>query len=474
MREREVDKMADRNSLMRQLPGVDEMIRMFSAQEWAKAPDVIIKLAIQKEIDQTRQQILSGDTYQFSQEDLIARIKAEIEKQNKPHLQRVINGTGVVLHTNLGRAKLSAAVSRHLLEISSSYSNLEYDVESGERGSRYDHVEGLLTFLTGAESALVVNNNAAAVYLILDSIVKGKEVLVSRGELVEIGGSFRIPEIMKASGCRLVEIGTTNKTHPADYEERVNEQTGALLKVHTSNYKMIGFTEDVSLAQLRVIADGHDLPVIYDMGCGLLMDLKTSGIGEEPTVRQCLEQKADLVCFSGDKLLGGPQAGIIVGKASYINRMKKNHLLRAFRIDKLTLAALELTLRQYLSPETALEQIPTLQMITMSEECLKARGELFLYRLVQHSDRNYELVRTQGQVGGGTMPGVCLPSYAVAAAIDGVSADQLERQLRAYEPPIIGRIVKDRILLDVRTMEEDELEIAAAFFNNYHVKGDTQ
>lgn len=457
--------MTDKNSLMRQLPKVDEMMRSMALEGITDAPAVLIKLACQKEIQLERQKILSGESCQLSKDELIRRIKAEIERQNQPHLRRVVNGTGIVLHTNLGRARLSQTVSESMKEISGSYSNLEYHLETGERGSRYDHVEQLLTFLTGAEAALVVNNNAAAVYLVLNSMAKGKEVIVSRGELVEIGGAFRVPEIMTASGCRLTEVGTTNKTHERDYEDNISENTGALLKVHTSNYKIIGFTEEVSLEQMKAVGERHGLPVIYDLGSGLLADLKAYGIGDEPTVKDCLEQRADIVCFSGDKLLGGPQAGIIVGKACYINQMKKNHLLRALRIDKLTLNALELTLRQYLSPETAMEQIPTLKMITEPLERLREKAEHLHSLLVKQPGVQAEVLETEGQIGGGTMPGVNLASYAVGISVERVSADMLESMLRNNSVPIIARIWKNKVLLDVRTMSEDDLLEAADFFN---------
>ena len=457
--------MTDKNSLMRQLPKVDEMMRCMTLEGITDVPAVLVKLACQKEIELERQKILSGKPCEFSKDDLIRRIKAEIERQNQPHLRRVINGTGIVLHTNLGRARLSRVVSESMKEISGSYSNLEFNLEDGERGSRYEHVEQLLTFLTGAEAALVVNNNAAAVYLVLNSMAKGKEVIVSRGELVEIGGAFRVPEIMTASGCSLMEVGTTNKTHERDYEENISENTGALLKVHTSNYKIIGFTEEVSLEQMKAVGERHGLPVIYDLGSGLLADLKAYGIGDEPTVKNCLEQRADIVCFSGDKLLGGPQAGIIVGKARYINEMKKNHLLRALRIDKLTLNALELTLRQYLSPETAMEQIPTLKMITEPLERLREKAEHLHRLLVKQPGVQAEVLETEGQIGGGTMPGVNLASYAVGISVEQVSADRLEGLLRKNTVPIIARIWKDKVLLDVRTMSEEDLFVAEDFFN---------
>lgn len=466
-------RMIDKNSLMRQLPKVDEMIKDIVAEGITDVPISLIKHVVQIEIDLDRQKILAGETKQFSQDDLKERIITEIKKQNKPHLQRVINATGVVLHTNLGRAKLSKSVSEKLMEISGSYSNLEYDLENGERGSRYAHVEDLLTFLTGAEAALVVNNNAAAVYLVLDSVVKGKEVIVSRGELVEIGGSFRIPEIMKAGGCKLVEVGTTNKTHESDYIENINEDTGALLKVHTSNYKIIGFTEEVTLKQLKAIGEKNDIPLIYDLGSGLFFDLMSYGIGEEPTVMQCMEQKADIVCFSGDKLLGGPQAGIIIGSKKYIDQMKKNHLLRALRIDKLTLTALELTLRQYLSPKKALTEIPTLKMITQSKEDLRKKAEKLYGLLEKKSCIQYEIMESDSQIGGGTMPGIDIPSYVISVNVDSLSADRLEHRLRSNSIPIIARIFKDNVLLDVRTMEDEELKIVAEFFNHLNLKGDT-
>ncbi|WP_367567111.1 L-seryl-tRNA(Sec) selenium transferase [Lacrimispora sp.] len=457
--------MTDKNSLMRQLPKVDEMMRSIALEGMDDVPAVLIKLACQKEIESERQRILSGEPYQFSQDDLIERIKAEVEKRNQPHLRKVINATGIVLHTNLGRARLPQMVSETMGEISSSYSNLEYQLETGERGSRYEHVEQLLTFLTGSEAALVVNNNAAAVYLVLSTLAQGKEVIVSRGELVEIGGAFRVPEIMKASGCTLVEVGTTNKTHKRDYEEHITEHTGALLKVHTSNYKIIGFTEEVSLDQMKAVGEKHGLPLIYDLGSGLMVDLKAYGIGDEPTVKSCLEQGADLVCFSGDKLLGGPQAGIIVGSAKYIKQMRKNHLLRALRIDKLTLTALEYTLRQYLSPETTAERIPTLKMITEPLENLKEKADRFYSMLTEQPGVLYEVVETVGQIGGGTMPGVDLSSYGVGVTMEHLSADGLESMMRKNRVPIIARIWKDKVLLDVRTMSDQDISEAAEFLN---------
>jgi L-seryl-tRNA(Ser) seleniumtransferase len=457
--------MTDKNSLMRQLPKVDEIIRCIIIERAVKAPEVLIKLAVKKEIDAEREKILSGKSTGCTREALLERIEGEIKRQNQPHLKRVINATGIVLHTNLGRAKLANQVSDQMKDIGAYYSNLEYDLEAGERGSRYAHVEQLLTFLTGAEAALVVNNNAAAVFLILNSLVREKEVIVSRGELVEIGGSFRVPEIMKASGCNLVEVGTTNKTHESDFLDGISENTGALLKVHTSNYKIIGFTEEVSIEQLKAIGIRHQLPVIYDLGSGLLIDLQAYGIGEEPTVKKCLEDGADVVCFSGDKLLGGPQAGIIVGSKEYISKMKKNHLLRALRIDKLTLTALELTLREYLDEATAMERIPTLNMIMQPLELLEKRAQFFLQSLNKCPEAEYEVVETQGQIGGGSMPGVSLTSYAVCVCRNDISEGMLEQMLRENSIPIVTRIWKNKVLFDVRTMNEAEIQTAADFLN---------
>lgn len=457
--------MTDKNSLMRQLPKVDEIIRCMIIERAVKAPEVLIKLAVKKEIDSEREKIVTGESAGCTRDVLLDRIEDEIKRQNQPHLKRVINATGIVLHTNLGRAKLAQEVSDQMKEIGGYYSNLEYDLEAGERGSRYAHVEQLLTFLTGAEAALVVNNNAAAVFLILNSLVREKEVIVSRGELVEIGGSFRVPEIMKASGCTLVEVGTTNKTHESDYMNGISDNTGALLKVHTSNYKIIGFTKEVSIEGLKAIGARHQLPVIYDMGSGLMMDLKAHGIGEEPTVKQCLFDGADVVCFSGDKLLGGPQAGIIVGSKEYIGKMKKNHLLRALRIDKLTLTALELTLREYLDEEKAMETIPTLHMIMEPLERLEEKARLFLKLLNPCQEAEYEVVKTQSQIGGGSMPGVCLDSYAVSVYRTEISEGMLERMLRENSIPIVTRIYKNKVLFDVRTMSEEDIQTAADFLN---------
>lgn len=439
---------------LRTLPKMDDLLQVIENQA-GDLPRSLIKSVIQDELACYRQRLLTGAADRCDQEELLAGIRLELGRQSQPHLRGVINATGVILHTNLGRARLSDECQAMLAGVGCKYSNLEYDLADGSRGSRYQHVEDLLIRLTGAEAALVVNNNAAAVYLVLDSITKGREVVVSRGELVEIGGSFRVPNIMAASGCKLVEVGTTNKTHPADYVAAISEQTGALLKVHTSNYKIIGFTAEVEMRELAQIARKHQLPSIYDLGSGLMVDLTPYGIPGETTVAQCVSQGADLVCFSGDKLLGGPQAGIIVGKSAYITAMKKNHLLRALRIDKLTLTALEATLRQYLDPAKAVHSIPTLRMIAEPAVAVREKAER-LADLLARTGCNCSVVKSAACVGGGSLPAVELESYAVAIHLEELSPNRLESKLREHCVPIIARITDDCLQLDLRTVEPEE------------------
>ena len=329
-------------------------------------------------------------------------------------MKPVLNATGTILHTNLGRAPIADTHMAHVAAVATGYSNLEYNLEAGARGERYAHFEQLLCKLTGAEAAMAVNNNAAAVMLILDSMAKGGEVIVSRGELVEIGGKFRIPDVMERSGAALVEIGTTNKTHISDYEEAITEETAALLKVHTSNYRIVGFTDTVSVAELSPIAKDHDIPLIEDLGSGMLIDLSKYGITYEPTVQDSIANGADVVCFSGDKLLGGPQAGIIVGRKKYIDKMKKNQLTRALRIDKFTAAALEVVLQEYLSEEQAIRNIPTLRMITRSLDEVSVDAEQ-LSQLLEESGLPVQvgMEPCESQIGGGSLPLERIPSMAV-------------------------------------------------------------
>lgn len=381
-------------------------------------------------------------------------------------LKKVINATGTILHTNLGRARLSENAIRHVIETACSYSNLEYDLHHGVRGSRHTHVEELLKEITGAEAAMVVNNNAAAVYLVLRELARGKEVIVSRGELVEIGGSFRISSIMAESGAILVEVGTTNKTHFYDYEQAVSENTGIIMKVHTSNFKIIGFTESVPTEELaRLAASLKDVVFYEDLGSGALYDYGQHGIGSEPVVSEVLKKGADLVSFSGDKLLGGPQAGIIVGKKHLIDRLKKNQLARVVRVDKMTIAALEATLMDYMKGIAGLKNIPVARdLLTTREEMVK-RSKAFAEKLLSMTDQYSVDVRDSiGQVGGGTMPDVELPSAAVFIKHKELDGEDISVKLRReHKPPIIVRIQKDEIVLDLRcvTPEEEEIILSA-------------
>ena len=349
---------------------------------------------------------------------------------------------------------------RRWVETAGHYSNLEYDLQAGQRGSRYSHVDDLLCELLGCEAAFVVNNNAAAVLLALSTLGKGKEAIVSRGELVEIGGSFRIPEVMQQGGCVLREVGATNRTHLRDYEQAINENTALILKVHTSNYRIVGFSASVPLQDLKALAVKAGVPLVEDMGSGLLIKLTPYRLSDEPTVQESLAAGVDVITFSGDKLLGGPQAGIIVGKKSYIDAMKKHPLNRALRIDKMTLAALEVTLRHYRDDQEAITSIPTLQAIAVSDTDLSAKAERLL-AILQEAEIPAEIIATESQVGGGALPVQKLPSYGVVPKLPGYSANQIEETLRKGTPPIIGRIIKDQYLLDVRTLAEEDFPLIA-------------
>jgi L-seryl-tRNA(Ser) seleniumtransferase len=363
-------------------------------------------------------------------------------------LRRVINATGVVLHTNLGRAPLADAAVRAIEEIAGGFSNLEYDIETGQRGSRYSHCVGLLRQLTGAEDALVVNNCAAAMVLSLNALAQRKEVLVSRGELVEIGGSFRIPDIMARSGAKLVEVGTTNRTHDDDYRRAITPKTGAIVKVHRSNFTIEGFTSEVSVDRLAFIAAEHGLPVIHDLGSGLMLPLDAYGLSDEPTAKFALASGATLVLMSGDKLLGGPQSGIILGASSVVAKLRKNPFARALRVDKLTLSALEATLRLYLEPERALKEIPVLAMLTASQSEIEARANA-VARTLREGGIEADVTPAKASVGGGAFPTAEIPSAGVA--LSGAAAET-EEKLRRGEPAVIGRIVDGKLLLDLRSV----------------------
>lgn len=377
---------------------------------------------------------------------------------SRPRLRKVINATGVILHTNLGRAVLSQAAREALDAVAGHYCNLELDLETGERGSRQDHVRDLLRELTGAEDALVVNNNAGAVLLALNTLARGKQVVVSRGQLVEIGGSFRLPEIMAASGAILVEVGTTNKTYLRDYEQAVGPETALLLRVHTSNFRIIGFAAEVGIAELAGLGRRLGIPVMEDLGSGLLVDLGGDFLRDEPVVVASLAAGADVVTFSGDKLLGGPQAGIILGREKYLEPMRKNPLARALRIDKLSLAALEATLRLYLDPDWAKSQIPTLHALFVSVEELRRRAERLRDLLVPalRDQAEAEVQTGFSEAGGGSLPGVALPTFLVLVRPRELSVEELAARLRRAEPPVIARRLEGALALDVRTMLEGE------------------
>ncbi len=390
---------------------------------------------------------------------LSEKIRLSVERMHTPNMRRVINGTGTILHTNLGRAPISREHMAKLQDIVTGYSNLEYNLEAGRRGERYSHFEKLLCKLTGAEAAMAVNNNAAAVMLILSSMAKGGEVVVSRGELVEIGGKFRIPDVMEQSGAVLIEVGTTNKTHYSDYEEAITEETKALLKVHTSNYRIVGFTDTVTIDDLVPLAKEHDLPIIEDLGSGVLVDLSKYGLTYEPTVQDSIRRGADVVCFSGDKLLGGPQAGIIIGKKKYIDQMKKNQLTRALRIDKFTATALELVLQEYLSEENAIRNIPVMRMITEPLEEVTRRAKSLARMLKNaHLDAEISLAPCESQIGGGSLPLERIPSMAVTIKPGKMSVPSLEEAMRRTALPIIPRTVNDTVYLDVRTIESGQFK----------------
>lgn len=448
----------NKNLLYRSIPKVDvllerEDILLLIAQY---GRDSVME-AIREETEALRAFIGScgeEDAAKEKMESLPQSIQRHVEKMHTPNMKMVINGTGTILHTNLGRAPISGEHVARLADIVSGYSNLEYNLEAGKRGERYSHFEKLICKLTGAEAAMAVNNNAAAVMLILSSIAKGGEVVVSRGELVEIGGKFRIPDVMEQSGASLVEVGTTNKTHYSDYEEAITEETKALLKVHTSNYRIVGFTETVSIEELIPIAKEHNIPIIEDLGSGVLIDLGKYGLSYEPTVQDSIRKGADVVCFSGDKLLGGPQAGIIIGKKKYIDQMKKNQLTRALRIDKFTAAALELVLQEYLSEEKAIRNIPVLRMITEPKEEVESRAKS-LRRMLKNAHLAAEigLEACESQIGGGSLPMERIPSTAVTIRPQDISVPKLEEAMRHLTMPIIPRTVNDTIYLDVRTIE---------------------
>lgn len=449
--------------LLRKLPSVDEALKDARVKAWLQAhPRVLVLDAVRAAIDRKRKIVLektesAGSDISLS--GILDDAEAILAKLLEPSLRPLINATGVVVHTNLGRSILSEAAVQRVVQVNRSYSNLEYDIEKGERGKRYTHIETILHRLTGAEASTAVNNNAAAVLLCLNTLARGKEVIVSRGELVEIGGSFRVPEVMERSGAVLREVGATNKTHLKDYEKAITENTGLLLKVHTSNYKIVGFTKEVTPAELAALGKKRGIPVMWDLGSGSFIDLAAYGVGDEPTVKQALDAGVDVLTFSGDKLLGGPQAGMILGKKTYLDPIRSNPLARALRIDKMTLAALEATLSQYLDEERAVQDIPTLWMLTQPLSEIERKAQLLASGIKQREPKGLTLSVQDdtSQSGGGALPTGILPTKVVAVSIYNLSANQLESRLRLGSPPIIARIKEGMVLFDPRTLNDDEI-----------------
>lgn len=463
-----------KNEILRRIPKVDEVLKGGGLELlFVSAGRTVVTEAARNVISELRQEILKltpeeledFDIEKMNIKNVANRVVLYMEQEDQNRLYPVINATGTILHTNLGRAPLCEEAVENVAAVSRGYSNLEYDVEAGKRGSRHNIVSKLICELTGAEDAMLVNNNASATMIVLSAMAEGKEVIVSRGELVEIGGAFRIPDIMEQSGATLRDIGTTNKTKPSDYENAIDpEKTGALMKVHTSNYRIMGFTEEASLEDLVAIGKEHDLPVIFDMGNGLMVDLKEYGL-DEPNVPASLATGIDVMLFSGDKLLGGPQGGIIVGKKKYIEKMKKHPLARALRVDKMTFAAMEETLKKYRDTEKAKRDIPILRMITEPADSMEARAQK-LAELIREKNSmvRAEVVPVQDQIGGGSAPMVYLPGFAVAVTSNAMSTQGLEERLRANSIPVVARIHDEQLLLCVRTILNDEVvKVADAF-----------
>lgn len=463
-------KPRERAELFRELPSVDELIRTpelatLASRHGSAATTEAARAVLGKLRDEIASGFVDASSLQLALDGMSQAVEAQIRRTLSPSLRPVINATGVVLHTNLGRAPLAESVMGHIRETASRYSNLEFDIESGERGKRDVHVDRLLRKLlseSGSEAAtIVVNNNAAAVLLALNTLAEGGEVIVSRGELVEIGGSFRIPDVMAKSGVTLREVGTTNRTRIGDYENAINDRTRLLLRVHRSNFEISGFTEQPSTDELVKLARQRGLPVMEDLGSGALVDLRTFGLHGESSVLDSLRAEVDVVTYSGDKLLGGPQAGLISGRAELIARMRSNSLFRALRVDKLTYAALEATLLAYVKRDH--DSIPTLKMMSLTKEEIGARAEALAEKLRKAPLLRVNVIDGESVVGGGAAPSSVLATRLLALSCDDLSADELSRRLRIAEPPIIARVEEGRVLLDLRTVfpDEDSLIVGA-------------
>lgn len=449
------------------IPKIDDILGRDNIRELLEnIPRKIVMDSIRTEVEEIRNKIkekkLTESEIIVEIENIDERIIRTAKEKNSYKLRKVINATGVVVHTNLGRSLINDKIMDNIREIATNYSNLEYDLSSGSRGSRYSHLEEIVSEITGGEAAMVVNNNAAAVMLVLSTVAKNKEVIVSRGELVEIGGSFRIPDVMEQSGASLVAVGTTNKTHLWDFENAINEETGALLKVHTSNYRILGFTSNVDTEELFILKEKFNLPLIEDLGSGVLIDLSKYGVEHEPTVQESLKKGVDIVTFSGDKLLGGPQVGIIVGKKEFIQEMKRNPLTRAFRVDKFTISALEATLRYYLDENNAIKEIPTLRMLTMNIDEINTRAlklKSLIDKKIVYNSFNIEIEDNFSEVGGGSLPLEKLPTKCIVISLEDMSTQEFENKLREFHVPIITRLYKDRVYMDLRTIREEEFDL---------------
>ena len=455
----------DKKKYYRSIPKVDSLMEIDEIKALFElcSREYVLE-AVRKETDDLREFINYSDNEEKIEEKintLIENIKNDVNNLTSYHMKKVINGTGTILHTNLGRALISNDIAERVKKLVTGYSNLEYDLEAGARGSRYSHFEKIITKITGAESAMAVNNNAAAVLLILSALAHDKEVVVSRGELVEIGGSFRVPDVMTQSQCKLVEVGTTNKTHLFDYENAITEDTAVLLKVHTSNYRIVGFTETVPINELTKIGEKHEIPVIEDIGSGVLVDLSNYGLTHEPTVQESIAAGADLVCFSGDKLLGGPQAGIIVGKKSLIEKIKKHPLTRALRIDKFTAIALESVFHEYINEERALENVPVIKLINRNIEEIRKQAEELYNKLNVAVGKNciINIEECESQIGGGSLPLERIKSCSLSFKPKTMTTASFEKKLRHIETPVIGRVINDNFIIDLRTVLEGELNI---------------
>lgn len=457
--------MDTKQAKLRQLPAISVILEQEQIKDLETLhPHSRVVEAASEVVQGLRETILQEQNkgqINFDLNKIVDLVIKQVSEKARPSLRKVINATGIVLHTNLGRAVLAQAAVKAINDIAGNYSNLELDLATGERGTRYSHIEKLLCRLTGAEAGLVVNNNAAAVLLVLSTLAKGKEVIVSRGQLVEIGGSFRIPDVMAQSGAVLIEVGTTNKTHLRDYENAVTEQTVLFLKVHTSNFKIIGFTSDVAGPDLVELGRGKNILVYEDLGSGVLVDFSKFGIVHEPMVRESISAGVDVVTCSGDKLFGGPQAGIIVGRSELIGKIRKNPLTRALRIDKFTLAAMEATLSLYLDEEKAVREIPTLNMITMPWEELRLRAEKLAAGMREKIGlkTGIEIIEGFSQVGGGALPEENIPTALVSLRPLKMTVNSVEEKLRKMDPPVLARIQKDRLLIDPRTMLDGDADL---------------